>query len=108
MENNKFQGEITSQVSIKTENEVDIIQDELKNSEHINMTIRWLEGIKDPTRYKLIYALFTQNHLCVNDLAKILKVSSSAISQHLRKLRDMELVCSHRQNQTLFLPDKGR
>lgn len=88
--------------SIKSEEEIEIIRDSLIETENITLLLKWIEGVKDPTRFKLVYLLFIQRQLCVCDLANILNVSSSAVSQHLRKLKDMELVYSKRQNQTLF------
>jgi DNA-binding transcriptional ArsR family regulator len=39
---------------------------------------------------------------CVCDLAEVLELSDSAISQHLRKLKDRNIVKTRRQGQTIF------
>ncbi len=88
--------------SIKAESEISEIQVDLSKAEWIEKTIRYLEAIKDGTRFKIVYLLLRHERLCVRDLANILDVSSSAISQHLRKLKDMDLVTAFRQKQTLF------
>lgn len=89
--------------SIRTEEEIEEIQARLDEvAPWTHRTLRWLEAIKDPTRFKLVYLLFRYERLCVCDLANILGVSSSAISQHLRKLKDLDLVSASRQQQTLF------
>ena len=88
--------------SIKTEKEIAEIQSELNLAEGLKQHIRYLEAVKDATRFKIVYLLMCHERLCVCDLANILNVSSSAISQHLRKLRDMDLVFVTRQKQTLF------
>ncbi len=91
------------QASIRTEEEIGTIQSELGESlSWMRHTIRWVEVIKDPTRFKLVYLLRRYEQLCVCDLANILGVSSPAISQHLRKLKDMDLVRAAREKQTLF------
>lgn len=91
------------QASIRTEEEIGTIQSELEKSlSWMRHTIRWVEIIKDPTRFKLVYLLRRYEQLCVCDLANILGVSSPAISQHLRKLKDMDLVTATREKQTLF------
>ncbi|MCH7667278.1 MAG: winged helix-turn-helix transcriptional regulator [Acidobacteria bacterium] len=96
------------QASICTEDEVAVIQSELdKASPWMRPTIRWVEAIKDPTRFKLVYLLYQHDQLCVCDLANILGVTSSAVSQHLRKLKDMDLVTAFRQKQTMFYALRG-
>ena len=85
-------------------NEEDILahRQELKQATWIPQRIRWLEALKDPTRFKLTYLLYNHEMLCVCDFANILEVSPSAISQHMRKLKDLDLVSVHRSKQTLF------
>ncbi len=95
--------------SIKSESEIQEIRKELQNTPGLYQTIRWLDAIRDPTRLQLIYLLCTHTQLCVCDLSNILGVSSSAVSQHLRKLKDMDLVVVQRDKQTMFyrLTNKG-
>ena len=88
--------------SIKTEKEISAIQSEIANAKWIERNIRYLEAVKDGTRFKIVYLLLRHEQLCVCDLANILEVSSSAISQHLRKLKDMNFVSITRQKQMLF------
>jgi len=94
--------------SIKTEKEISAIQAEISKSACIEQNIRYLNAVKDGTRFKIVYLLLRFEHLCVCDLANILDVSSPAISQHLRKLKDMDLVSMTRQKQTLFYSVKDR
>lgn len=88
--------------SIKTEAELEAIRMGLATSEWLLPTFHWLEAIKDPTRFQIVFLLYRYQRLCVCDLANILGVSSSAISQHLRRLRDMNFVSSQRVKQTVF------
>lgn len=55
----------------------------------------------DSTRIKILYVLFEQE-LCVNDIAALLNMSSSAISHQLRVLKQSHLVSFRRQGKTLF------
>lgn len=53
--------------------------------------VRALEALADPTRRAIFEALPTAP-LAVGDLAKLVGVTSSAVSQHLRVLREARLV----------------
>jgi len=57
-------------------------------------------AFSDPTRLRLIMLLAHQDvpgALCVNALAGVLGVSQSAVSQHLRVLKNIGLVSGERQ-----------
>ena len=57
-------------------------------------------AFSDPTRLRLVKLLAHQDTpgaLCVNALADILGVSQSAVSQHLRILKNLGLVTGERQ-----------
>ena len=54
------------------------------------------------TRLKLLYLLDNMRELCVCDLAEMLGVSVSAVSQHLSKLRAYGLVAPRRDAQTIY------
>ncbi len=54
------------------------------------------------TRLKILYLLFKEKQLCVCDLSDILHTSVSAVSQHLRKLKDGRLVRDQKIGQTIF------
>ena len=53
-------------------------------------------------RLKILYLLHTHKEMCVCDLAEILELTDSAVSQHLRKLKDKNLVKTRRAGQTIF------
>lgn len=48
-------------------------------------------------RLKIIYLLLKNEKLCVCDLSDMLEMKQSPISQHLRKLKDSELLVSKRE-----------
>jgi DNA-binding transcriptional ArsR family regulator len=56
----------------------------------------------NPVRLKILYLLHQEDHLCVCDLSDILEMNVSAISQHLRKLKDRNMVLSRKEAQTIF------
>lgn len=53
-------------------------------------------------RLKIVYLLEKENELCPCDLADILGMSIPAISQHLRKLKDGNVVEARKEGQTIF------
>lgn len=53
-------------------------------------------------RLKILYLIHEENRLCVCDLSDILGMTVSAISQHLRKLKDRKLIQSEKEAQTVF------
>jgi DNA-binding transcriptional ArsR family regulator len=55
----------------------------------------------DPTRLKLVHAL-SKGELCVCDLAAMLGVGSTAVSNHLRLLRSMRLVSYRREGKMAY------
>ena len=53
-------------------------------------------------RLKIIYLLDKEKELCPCDLADILYMSIPAVSQHLRKLKDGNIVETRREGQTIY------
>lgn len=53
-------------------------------------------------RLKILYLLKKEGRLCVCDLSDILNMNVSAISQHLRKLKDRKLIYAQKEAQTIF------
>jgi len=53
-------------------------------------------------RLKILFLLSREQELCVCDLSDILEMKVSAISQHLRKLKDRNIVITERKAQTIF------
>lgn len=53
-------------------------------------------------RMKMLYLLEEENELCVCDLADILEMTIPAVSQHLRKLKDGNILQTRRSGQTIF------
>lgn len=53
-------------------------------------------------RLKILFLLQEEGRLCVCDLSDILGMNISAISQHLRKLKDGKIIMSKKTGQTIF------
>jgi len=68
--------------------------------DRIEEQARLFSALADPTRLKLINLLYRQCYpdaLCVNALAGFLRVTQSAVSQHLRILKSIGLVKGERR-----------
>lgn len=53
-------------------------------------------------RLKIIYLLEQEKELCPCDLADILEMTIPAISQHLRKMKDGNLIEFRKEGQTIY------
>lgn len=54
------------------------------------------------TRLKIIYLLKDVGEVCVCDIAEVLEISLSAVSQQLSKLKAYGIVKARRENQTIY------
>lgn len=61
-----------------------------------------LQRAGNEVRLKILFILYEEKKLCVCDLADILGMNVSAISQHLRKLKDGGILRVKREGQTSF------
>jgi len=61
-----------------------------------------LELAANNVRLKILYLLEEENELCPCDISDILGMSIPSISQHLRKLKDGNIIESRREAQTIF------
>ncbi len=60
-------------------------------------------------RLQILFLLQREGRLCVCDLSDILQMNVSAISQHLRKLKDRDLIYATKEAQTIFYAlNKGK
>lgn len=53
-------------------------------------------------RLKILYLLEGENELCPCDMSDILGMSIPAVSQHLRKLKDGNIIEARRTGQTIY------
>lgn len=68
----------------------------------ITMLSKALNLAGNEVRLKILYLLFSEERLCVCDLGDILSMSPPAISQHLRKLKDGNVIQNQRVAQTIY------
>ena len=61
-----------------------------------------LSLVGNSVRLKMLYLLKKEQRLCVCDLSDMLSMNVSAISQHLRKMKDRNLIITEREAQTIF------
>lgn len=73
-----------------------------KNSIVLNRMSSLLALAGNEVRLKILYLLEEENELCPCDLADILEMSIPAVSQHLRKMKDGNLIKTRRSGQTIF------
>lgn len=71
-------------------------------SESFDYLANGLSLVGNSVRLKILYLLFEEKRLCVCDLSDILGMNISAISQHLRKMKDRNLLETDREAQTIF------
>lgn len=62
----------------------------------ITQLAKIFKALSDPTRLKLVHLLSQNKQLCVNAMTNKTGVTQSAVSQHLRILRDIGLVNAER------------
>ncbi|MFP3940710.1 MAG: ArsR/SmtB family transcription factor [Thermoanaerobaculia bacterium] len=74
----------------------------LDGSPDLETSAELLNLAGNSTRLKLLYLLENAKEMCVCDLAEMLGVSVSAVSQHLAKLRAYQLVAPRRDAQTIY------
>jgi DNA-binding transcriptional ArsR family regulator len=73
---------------------------DLDNSLSFVSEVLSLAGNK--VRLQILFLLQKEGRLCVCDLSDILEMNVSAISQHLRKLKDRDLIYATKEAQTIF------
>ncbi|WP_158826923.1 ArsR/SmtB family transcription factor [Mucilaginibacter lacusdianchii] len=63
---------------------------------------RMLALAGNEVRLKILYLLYKEQELCPCDLSDILEMTIPAVSQHLRKLKDGNIVKIRKSGQTIF------
>jgi ArsR family transcriptional regulator, lead/cadmium/zinc/bismuth-responsive transcriptional repressor len=58
--------------------------------------------VGNDVRIKILYLLQEEGQLCPCDLSDILGMNISPISQHLRKLKDSQIITAKKIGQTIF------
>jgi DNA-binding transcriptional ArsR family regulator len=97
MENNSC---IRQQADINQINRCKDRVSELKGS--FDYLSNGLELAGNNVRLKILFLLYEEKRLCVCDISDVLGMTISAVSQHLRKLKDRKLIETEREAQTIF------
>ena len=79
-----------------------LIKKNVNELKGLNTLADLLNVVGNQIRLKIVYLLYAHKELCVCDLAEVLDMSDSAISQHLRKLKDKLIVKSRKDSQTVY------
>ena len=79
-----------------------LIKRNLSNQHGLETLANLLALAGNTQRLKILYLLQLHKEMCVCDLAEALEVTGSAVSQHLRKLKDKNVVKARRQGQTIY------
>lgn len=72
------------------------------NSDSFSRLGKLLDLSGSEVRLKILYLLEEEDELCPCDISDILGMSVPAVSQHLRKLKDGNVIESRRDGQTIF------
>jgi DNA-binding transcriptional ArsR family regulator len=97
MENNSC---IRQQADINQINRCKDRVSELKGS--FDYLSNGLELAGNNVRLKILFLLYEEKRLGVCDISDVLGMTISAVSQHLRKLKDRKLIETEREAQTIF------
>ena len=89
------------EVSVIHVEKVTSLKERLLPDETVQGLAELFKVMGDPTRAKIIYAL-SEEELCVCDLAAVLGMSVSAISHHLRLLRNLRLVKFRKEGRMVY------
>ena len=73
-----------------------------KNASSFTQLSSVLELAANEVRLKILFLLEEEDRLCPCDLSDILGISIPAVSQHLRKLKDGNVIASTREGQTIY------
>ena len=82
--------------------EVKLTDEDLADAPEIDETAELMKLAGNSTRLKLLYLLESLTEVSVSDIAELLGVSVSAVSQHLAKLKAYGLVNGRRDAQTIY------
>ena len=67
----------------------------------------FFSALGDPNRLRILHVVL-QQEMCTSDLAVTLSIGEPLVSQHLRVLRDMELVESRRAGRVVYYSARSR
>ena len=78
------------------------LQEEINGDIDFELDADLFAMLSSPTRLKILYCLLKGDELCVCDFADVLRMTVSAISHQLRKLKDRGIVQNRRDGLTIY------
>ncbi len=82
--------------------QVDALRTELEHQSWLDTLMALMKAAGNDTRVRILYLLWRRGEVRVNDLAAILQLTTPAISQQLKKLRNGDLVRARRDAQAIY------
>ncbi len=82
--------------------QVDALRTELELQNWLDTLMALMKMAGNDTRVRILYLLWRRGEVRVHDLAVILQLTTPAISQQLKRLRNYDLVRSRRDAQTIY------
>lgn len=94
------------QICIRLEADVEQIVNCRASIKELDISLNFVSEVLNlagnKVRLQILFLLKREKRLCVCDLSDILEMNVSAISQHLRKLKDRDLIYATKEAQTIF------
>lgn len=81
---------------------INALRTEVGHHDELDGLTSMMNAAGNETRMRILYLLWRNREVRVNDLAEILNVTTPAISQQLKKLRAQQLVRTRRDAQTVY------
>lgn len=93
--------ERSEETAFGSEAEMQRVRAQMLDESTVTEMAEWFKALSDPTRIKLIGALW-QRELCVHDIAMLLDMGQSAVSHQLRYLRNLRMVKRRKEGKTVY------
>ncbi len=77
-------------------------EDCITNDQSLNELLEFLRAFSDETRQKIIRHCFTEEEVCVNDIAKQFTLSRPTISHHLNLMKRAKLLNSRKEGKEVY------
>jgi len=94
--------ELTCEGPTLSEKELQLLEDGLSNNDALDGLAEKLSALGHSSRVKIFAVLSVVTEICVCDIAQILKLTPSAASQHLAKMRSAKIVQTRKDAQTVY------
>lgn len=91
----------TCEIFSSDEGKVIHLKEKMKETDPVEPA-RLFKGLGDETRFRIAYALYLEQELCVCDVAGILGVSVASASHHLRLMRNLGLTRSRKEGKMVY------